>query len=144
MKDIAVEIREAVDAGERALTSLRSAQRELNSAKTWGVFDMLGGSWFSTLAKHSKMQNAKRSMEQARYDLKSFSDELRDVDTACDLTLETNDFLNFADWFFDGFVVDWMIQERIVRAGREVSEAIRLTERITNELKASQAEPRMN
>ena len=129
-----VEIREAIDAGNRALSSLRAAQAELDGASTWGVFDLLGGSWLSTMAKHSRMQNAKRCMDQARYDLKNFSDELRDVDTACDLTLETNDFLNFADWFFDGFVVDWMIQERIGRARRQVSEAIRLTERILEEL----------
>ena len=37
------EIRDAVLAGEAALDSLRSAREKLESAKNWGVFDMLGG-----------------------------------------------------------------------------------------------------
>ncbi len=35
------EMKEAMDAGERALSSLRSAQEKLNSAGNWGIFDML-------------------------------------------------------------------------------------------------------
>ena len=36
------EIREAIDAGERAIISLRAAQDKLNSARNWGIFDMVG------------------------------------------------------------------------------------------------------
>ena len=49
------EMREAILAGERALSSLRSAQEKLNSAGNWGLLDMFGGGMFSTLIKHSKM-----------------------------------------------------------------------------------------
>ena len=38
------EMKEAMDAGERALTSLRNAQVKLNSAGNWGLFDMFGAS----------------------------------------------------------------------------------------------------
>lgn len=34
------EMKEAIDAGERALSSLRMAQEKLNSAGNWGLFDM--------------------------------------------------------------------------------------------------------
>lgn len=37
------EIQEAVAAGERALDSLRAAEKSLNSAGGWGLFDMFGG-----------------------------------------------------------------------------------------------------
>ena len=39
-----------------------------------------------------------------------------------------------ADYFFDGFVVDWMVQDRINTARRQVDEAIRRTEYIVNQL----------
>lgn len=132
--DLEKEKREAVDAGNRALRSLRDAQDNLNSAKNWGLWDMFGGGFISTMAKHSKMEKAKQNMEQARYDLRNFSRELNDVNIACHLDIETGDFLSFADWFFDGFVVDWMVQDRINQASRQVAEAIRRVEEILRQL----------
>ena len=86
------------------------------------------------MLKHSKMDQAKRNMEQAKYDLRSFSRELNDVNMACNLNINTGDFLSFADYFFDGFVVDWVVQDRINNAQRRVEEAIRRTESIVNQL----------
>ena len=59
---------------------------------------------------------------------------LDDVNMACNLHIDTGDFLSFADYFFDGFVVDWMVQDRINNAKRQVEEAIRRTESIVNQL----------
>ncbi len=39
--DIEKEKREAIEAGQRALSSLRTAEENLNSAKNWGLVDML-------------------------------------------------------------------------------------------------------
>ena len=128
------EKREAIEAGRRALNSLSAAKENLNSAKNWGLVDMFGGGFFSTMLKHSKMDHAKQNMDQAKYDLRNFSRELNDVNMACDLHIDTGDFLSFADYFFDGFVVDWMVQDRINTAKRQVEEAIRRTESIVNQL----------
>ena len=132
--DFEKEKREAADAGNRALRSLKAAQENLDSAKNWGIWDMLGGGFLSTMAKHSKMDRAKENLAKARSDLKSFSRELQDVNMACHLDIETGDFLSFADWFFDGFVVDWMVQDRINQASRQVEEAIHRVETILRQL----------
>ena len=136
--DIEKEKREAIEAGRRALSSLRTAKENLNSAKNWGLVDMFGGGFFTTMLKHSKMDQAKRNMEQAKYDLRSFSRELNDVNMACNLNINTGDFLSFADYFFDGFVVDWVVQDRINNAKRQVEEAIRRTESIVSQLQRMQ------
>ena len=109
------------------MNSLRTARENLNSAKNWELVDMFGGGFFTTMLKHSKM-------DQAKYDLRNFSKELNDVNLACDLHMDTGDFLSFANYFFDGFVVDWMVQDRINTARRQVNEAIRRTEYIINQL----------
>lgn len=132
--DLQKEKREAIAAGQRALNSLRAAQNDLDSAKNWGLWDMFGGSFFSTMIKRSKMDAAKGNMEQAKYDLQIFSRELRDVSVSCNLEMETGDFLSFADWFFDGFIVDWMVQERINKARSQVAEAIWQVENILRRL----------
>ena len=111
--DIGKEKREAIDAGYRAINSLKTARDNLNSAKNWGLLDMFGGGFFSTMLKHSKIDQARQNMEQAKYDLRNFSRELNDVNIACDLNINIGDFLSFADYFFDGFVADWMVQVRI-------------------------------
>lgn len=134
MYDIEKEKREAINAGNRALNSLRAARENLNSAKNWGLADMFGGGFLTTMLKHSKMDQAKQNMEQAKYALRNFSKELNDVNMACNLNIDTDDFLSFADYFFDGFIVDWMVQDRINTARGQVEEAIRRTEYIVNQL----------
>ena len=89
--DIEKEKREAIEAGQRALSSLRTAKENLNSAKNWGLVDMFGGGFFSTMLKHSKMDQARQNMEQAKYDLRNFSRELNDVNMACNRNINTGD-----------------------------------------------------
>ena len=129
------EMQEAIVAGERALSSLRSAHEKLNSAGNWGLFDMFGGGLFSTIMKRSKMSDAQNLMENAKSDLLRFQRELKDVNIPLDLRMEVGSFLSFADFFFDGFVADYLVQTKISDAKSQVSDAIYKVERILNELK---------
>lgn len=129
------EMKEAMDAGERALSSLRKAQEKLKSAGNWGLFDMFGGGLFSTMIKRSKMDEAQSLMENAKSDLKSFQKELKDVNIPLDMRMEVGSFLSFADFFFDGFVADYLVQSKISDAKEQVSDAIVRVEQILNELK---------
>ena len=73
-------------------------------------------------------------MEQAKYDFRNFSKELDDVNMACNLNIDTVDFLSFADYFFDGLIIDWMVQAKIREASDNVSEAIRRVETLRTRL----------
>ena len=95
---------------------------------------MFGGGLIFTMLKQSKMDSAKQNMEQAKYDLREFSQELRDVSISYELDIETGDFLSFADWFFDGFFVDWMVQDQINKARDQVEQAIWQVENILRQL----------
>lgn len=116
---------EAIEAGKRALVSLHKAEEQLESARNWGIVDILGGGFFTNLIKHSKMDNAQEYMVRAKDDLKQFSNELGDISENIDLGFNTSDFLTFADYFFDGLVADWMMQDRINSAKEQVAEAIK-------------------
>ena len=135
MYDIEKEKREAIAAGERALSSLRRAQTELSSAKNWGLADLLGGGLITTMVKHSKIDNANGYMEQAKHDLQSFRRELGDLQQTPELRIDTGDFLRFADYFFDGLVADWLVQDKINRARSQVDDAVRRVERILTQLR---------
>ncbi len=118
------ELREAIAAGERALSSLEKAQEKLNSARSWGIFDMFGGGAFSGMMKHARLNDASRYLEDAQEDLRWFQKELQDVSMMMDLRIDIGGFLTFADFFFDGFLADYMVQTKITDARERVSEAV--------------------
>ena len=129
------EIQEAVDSGERALVSLRTAQEKLNSARNWGIFDMLGGGLLADIIKHSKMNDASAYLEEAKRDLLVFQKELQDVQGTIDLKVDVDGFLTFADFFFDGIIMDYVVQSKIAEARRQIEQAIPLVEGLVNDLK---------
>ncbi len=129
------EIREALGAGARALTSLREAQEKLESARKWGIADLLGGGFVIDMIKHSRMGDAVNCMETAKRDLQRFQKELGDVEVPMELRMEISTFLSFADFFFDGLVADYLVQKRITEAREQVEEAIGYVERLMAELK---------
>ena len=131
------EMNEAIWAGECALSSLRTAQSQLKSAGNWGIFDMFGGGLFSSAIKHSKMNDASRYMEDAKRDLQIFQRELRDVNIPMNLRMEVGSFLSFADFFFDGFLADYLVQSKISEAREQVEDAIRMVENILRDLRTS-------
>ncbi len=118
------EIREAIRAGERALDSLKEADRQLSSAGTWGLIDIFGGNTFSGLMKHMRVNNASR-----------YVDELGDIRDLENLNVDIDGFLTFADFFFDGFVADIFVQSKIRKGQQQVREAIRRVEDILSTLR---------
>ena len=131
------ELREAIEAGERALSSLREAEQKLDSARNWGLLDMFGGGSITGLIKHSKLSGAAECVRQAGRDLDVFRRELQDVYVP-DMRIEISGFLTFADFFFDGFLADYLMQRKIQDARGQVSEAIRQTERVLRSLRGYQ------
>lgn len=130
------EIYEAIDAGERALSSLYAAQDKLKSARGWGVIDLFGGGLITDMVKHSKMNDASRYMEDAKFHLKAFQRELKDVNLSLDLRMEVGGFLSFADFFFDGLVADYLVQSKIASAREQVDDAITMVKNILTSLRS--------
>lgn len=132
--DIEREKREAREAGEIALRSLRRAKQELDGARGWGIYDMLGGGMISTLIKHGKMDKARGYIEEAKWELQKFSKELRDVTYMSGVDFGIGDLATFADFFFDGMLADFYVQTKINQARSQVDDAIRRVEMILTRL----------
>lgn len=129
------ELSEAITAGERALRSLKAAQEKLKSARNWGLYDMFGGGWISSAIKQNKFKDASYDMENAKRDLQIFQRELRDVHVSDDLRVEIGSFLSFADFFFDGFIADYMVQSKINDAREQVDDAMYRVENLLSDLR---------
>ena len=74
-------------------------------------------------------------MNQAKRDLQIFERELQDVVAYKDIKVEIDSFLIFADFFFDGFLADYLVQRKINQTRQEVEQAICHVERILSDLR---------
>jgi len=135
MKDDIKELTEAIIAGSYALDCLKKARDEVSSAGSWGIVDLLGGGIISGMVKHSKMNNASESLEEAKDALRSYQDELDDLNDIRNLDISIDSFLTFADFMFDNVFTDWMVQEKITEAKSKLDEAIRRIEKLQVQLK---------
>lgn len=133
------EVQEAVDAGQSALSTAESILSSLDSAHGWGVYDMLGGGLIADIAKHDKLEEAQRKMENLQRELKSFQRELTDVSSHAEVQIEVSGFMKFADYFFDGFLVDWMVQDKIDQSISQIQNIRKEIETILAQLKKTKA-----
>lgn len=130
------EIREAIQAGERALYSLREAQTKLKKATDWGLFDIFGGDMFSGIMKHSRMNEAKQCIDAANRDFQIFQRELNDVNMNFNLQIDVSGLLTVFDFLFDGFIADVMVQSKLNKAKEAVDRAIPQVEQALSRLKS--------
>lgn len=114
------ELTEAVQAGEGALQTVRQILGSLDSAKSWGTWDLVGGGLITDLAKHSHLDDAQDLVERLQAQLRRFRSELSDVQVKCDLQLNVEGFLRFADFFFDGLLSSWTVLDQISSAREQV------------------------
>lgn len=116
------EVQEALSAGENAKRLLGQVQDDLDSARSWGTWDMLGGGLIATMAKHDRLDSAQSSIRAAQRALSDFRTELADVSQLQVPNIQIGEFATFADYFFDGIFSDWYVQSSIKTAQEGVSE----------------------
>jgi chromosome segregation ATPase len=135
------EIREAIDAGQAALDGLRHVVDAMRSASGWGVWDMLGGGLIATAVKHSRMDEARDAAYHVQDLLRRFRRELADVQgLPGNLIEEVGSFETFADYFFDGLIVDWVVQSKIDRSLDNAQKAYNQVNAILAKLQRRQKE----
>lgn len=126
------EIREAIYEADNALNHLESAKVYLNKASNWGIIDILGGGLLTGLFKYERMNEAEHEIQEAKYALQKFSKELRDVSGYS--SIHINELITFADFIFDGILMDIVAQTQIAEAREQCDEAIRRVKQIRAEL----------
>ena len=133
------ELEEAISAGENAKRLLGQVQNDLDSARNWGTWDMLGGGLIATMAKYDRLDSAQSSIQAAQRALSDFRTELADVSQLQVPNIQIGEFATFADYFFDGIFSDWYVQSSIKTAQEGVSEVyMKLTDALCTLTDASQ------
>jgi chromosome segregation ATPase len=121
------EISEAIAAGEQAVDGLDQVLKSLESARDWGTWDLIGGGFLSTAIKHSRIDDARDMVHEVQTQMSRFKRELADVQLDNQLAVNLGAFESFADYFFDGLIIDWIVQSEVldsINRSKQVREAI--------------------
>lgn len=108
-----VELDEAIAAGDSVKHALVDARNSLEKAADWGTLDMFSDGMVFDLVKHQHIDDAKDCLHQAQTKMRKFQKELLDVQEQANLSVDISGMLKFADFFFDGLIADFMVQEKI-------------------------------
>jgi DNA repair exonuclease SbcCD ATPase subunit len=120
LRDRYRQLEEALAAGDEAVAALSRTKTALGRAQSAGTWDLfLGGlpGMIATASKHGSLDEAQRQAGHAQHALAALRRELKDVDPqphVGDVSLDG--FSRFADYFFDGLIMDWVVQSRIDRS----------------------------
>ncbi|MBQ7796027.1 MAG: hypothetical protein IJ374_05650 [Lachnospiraceae bacterium] len=111
------EIREASGVGSEALQIANQIIASLDKAKGWGTWDAIGGGGIVTeVAKRNHLNTAQRMVGDLQVKLRKYRTELTDVTVEANVEVGIDGFLNFADYFFDGLLVDWTVLNKITKS----------------------------
>jgi hypothetical protein len=107
------EVEEAINAGNQVVLDINKLLKNLNSANSWGTWDMLGGGFIATSIKHDYINLAKEDAYNLNNRMAAFKRELSDIDFDSNIEIDISSFEVFGDYFFDGFFIDWIVQNKI-------------------------------
>ncbi|MCA1320619.1 hypothetical protein LC085_11920 [Bacillus tianshenii] len=113
VKALQKELNEAIHAGTKVNDALKRAIDSLEKAKGWGTVDMIGGGLLSTALKHGHMDDSSGHVHEAQYLMRKFQKELLDLNQTATMELEVSGLLKFSDYFFDGIIMDMLVQDKI-------------------------------
>lgn len=132
------EIRQAVEAGQKARETLRKLQSELDSAEDFATWDVMGGGLIADMGKHSHLDSAEWLSSQLQSQLHSLSRELKDVAVSGYIDVGMDGFLRFADYFIDNFWTDWAAMDHIGRAIGQVNQTASKLSTVMSKLNSMQ------
>lgn len=135
LKSMEKELSEALNAGADLLDSLNRVRKNLDSAGSWGMWDILGGGLISNIGKHSEIDKARSEIDYAQSLLRKFERELKDVGFI-NINIDIGSFMTFADFFFDGLLVDLAVQSGINNARDRVNDTISKVDSITSRMES--------
>ncbi len=109
-----LQVRESLRLIDQLIPLVSEAERQLTSARNWGFLDVLGGGFIVDLIKHSKLNSASNTMNQVNYLMQQLQHSLSSISAPADFTMQVGSFATFADFLFDGALVDVYMVSKIM------------------------------
>ncbi|MCI6271595.1 MAG: hypothetical protein MR601_01470 [Erysipelotrichaceae bacterium] len=115
------ELLEAKLISKNILELIDKAIDKLNSAKNWGIFDMIGGGFITSLIKRSKIDDVNSLLNEIEYQLDKLSKELNDINYSLPQGIDNGFMSQLFDIGFDNFFMDIMVQSELNETKNQLS-----------------------
>lgn len=134
------ELEEAIVVGRQALKTVNEVLDSLDDAEGCATWDTFGGGGLLTdMLKHDHLDEAQTKINTLQVELRKFKTELSDVEVHADIQVQIEEFLRFADYFFDGLFADWAVMDKIDQSIGKVNqtqnEVLAIIDRLKEKLK---------
>ena len=116
------ELQEAITAGTAALRVANDVVLSLKHVEGLGMFERLGTSFLTDMAKREVLDDAQKNVEQLQIQLQSFNKELSDVKFRDNLGAGMGRLLRFTDSYFENLLTVESPAERMKESIRQVDE----------------------
>lgn len=116
------ELQEAITAGTAALRVANDVVLSLKHVEGLGMFERLGSSFLTDMAKREVLDDAQKNVEQLQIQLQSFNKELSDVKFRDNLGAGMGRLLRFSDTYFENLLTVETPVERLKESIRQVDE----------------------
>lgn len=128
------DVRSAIEAADYALQCLHDAESAVNTSSNASVLDMLTTGFFTSLMKHSSLEDAEHEIRMAGQALDSLNMELDAIKRSKSVHLQSSKLTSVIDLWFDSGFMDCITHLQIDKVRRKVRDAIRQVEAIKREL----------
>jgi hypothetical protein len=131
------ELGEAIAAADTAARALAGLSDTLRSASNWSTYDVLGGGAFSSMVKHSRLDEAAEQAARVDRCLATLRTELADVGAVgpTGLPVDISGTSRFLDVWFDNIFTDMRVADRIAEARANVGTCVRQVEALRTRLR---------
>ncbi|WP_055078305.1 hypothetical protein [Lagierella massiliensis] len=116
------ELQEARDAADIVIEKIDRAMDSLDSAEFWGMWDIFGGDFFSSLKKRNKIEEANEYINDITDSVKVLDKELKDVDMVLPEEISNTMSDRTFDIWLDNIFTDLRVQDEIKEAMSELRE----------------------
>lgn len=134
------ELREAMTAGRRAQSQIDLIAEHLDKADDYAVWDMFSGGILADIAKHVELDDAQQGVQTLERLLRAFKTELADISIQTEIYAEIAGPMRFADFFFDGFIVDSMVRSHISGSKESLKNTERQVRQVMDQLRKMERE----
>jgi len=107
------QIQTALNIVNQLIPLVKEAESQFKSARTWSFFDILGGGTITDLIKHYKLNKASNTMNEVNNLLQQLNMQLSVMPIPAEYKMQVGGFLTFADFLFDGVLVDVYVASKI-------------------------------
>lgn len=114
------EVNEAKMLVRQLIPLVENAERNLSSARTWSFLDVFGGGALVDVIKHVKLDKASDSMNQVNYLMQRLQVVLGSIRIPEDYRMRVGGFATFADFLWDGAIVDVYMLSKIMSSLKTV------------------------